>query len=92
MAAANAQFKTCCAGKGSLSYLQWNDQTCNKCGGNVNKLCVQATTGTDKQHSCASEAWALLLRVQVCAVWECCSKQGGSLHFWATFVCVSLPF
>ena len=62
MAAAHAQSMTCCAGKGSLSYLQWNDQTCNKCGGNVNKLCVQATTGTDAQHSCASEACALLLR------------------------------
>ena len=78
---------TCCAGTGSLSYLQWNDQTCNKCGGNVNKLCVQATTGTDKQHSCASEAWA---RASMCSV-DCYMMQGGSLHFWANFACVSLP-
>ncbi|DBA91978.1 hypothetical protein WJX79_008729 [Trebouxia sp. C0005] len=42
--------------KGALTYLQWNDMTCNKCGGKSNARCIQVTTGTDAQHSCGTVA------------------------------------
>ncbi|DBB09492.1 TPA: hypothetical protein ACH3X3_008052 [Trebouxia sp. C0006] len=42
--------------KGALTYLQWNDMTCNKCGGKANARCIQVTTGTDAQHSCGTVA------------------------------------
>ena len=46
------------AGKGALTYLQWNDMTCNNCGGKADARCIQVTTGTDAQHSCGSKYWA----------------------------------
>lgn len=45
------------SGKGTLTYLQWNDMTCNNCGGKADARCIQVTTGTDAQHSCGSKCW-----------------------------------
>ena len=47
------------AGKGSLTYLNWNDMTCNDCGGKSDARCIQVTTGTDAQHTCGSKQWKL---------------------------------
>ena len=49
------------AGRGVLTYLQWNDMTCNTCGGRSSARCIQATTGADAQRSCGSECKCLLL-------------------------------
>ena len=46
------------AGRGVLTYLQWNDMTCNTCGGKSSARCLQAATGTDTQSSCGSELYA----------------------------------
>jgi hypothetical protein len=41
------------AAAGQLTYLQWDDITCNACGGLVSKQCIITSTA-QPQHSCAS--------------------------------------
>lgn len=53
------------AGKGQLTYLLWDDVTCNSCGGLASKRCIITTT-SQPQHSCAGG--------------HCCSPRMGSSH------------
>ena len=48
-----------CAAGGQLTYLQWDDVTCNNCGGPSSRQCIITTT-SQPQHSCASAALPLL--------------------------------
>lgn len=41
-----------CAVKGQLTYLQWDDVTCNPCGGLASQQCIITKTA-QPQHSCA---------------------------------------
>ncbi|KAK9820563.1 hypothetical protein WJX72_011663 [[Myrmecia] bisecta] len=48
--------------KGNLQYLQWNDQTCNSCGGQSDVRCMIAMTTGGDQHSCAVAASQCLMQ------------------------------